>query len=271
MIHITLAQLNSNDDIHSNLKKVLELVDEAGTQDPKPDLIFFPENTLFFRMNVSEKMEGLALNSGFWNPLKEKAKLLSIPIHLTTALLDSDGKIYNGSVLIHSSGELEVVYRKIHLFDISLSGQKPIRESDAFQFGTKSVVFEIKGFKFGSSICYDVRFSELYSKYAQAEVDVILVPSAFLVKTGEAHWHILLRARAIESQCYVLAAAQAGTHVSTRMSEQRQTFGHTLAVGPWGQILQEKAEGVGLINVKLTKTEIQQVRTQIPMKAHRRL
>lgn len=271
MIHVALAQLNSTDDIDNNLTSILGLIEDACAHKPKPDLILFPENTLFFRMSSAEKLQAITLGSIVWEPLKEAAQKYGVHLHLTTALIDYNEKTYNGSVLIKPDGTLELVYRKIHLFDISLTGQKPIRESDGFQFGDKSVVFEIKGFKFGSSICYDVRFAELYAHYAKAEVDVILVPSAFLVKTGQAHWHVLLRARAIESQCYVLASAQAGVHRSAVVKEQRETFGHTLAIGPWGDIQAEKASEVGLVHVQLLKSEIQQVRQQIPMKSHRRL
>ncbi len=271
MLHITLAQLNSNDDTHHNLKKVIELIDEACLQNPKPDLIVFPENSLFFRMNSTDKVEALPIHSTIWDVLKVKAKSLNVYLHLTTALLDADQKIYNGSILIRPDGQLELVYRKIHLFDIALTGQKPIRESDAFQFGDKIHIFTIKGFKFGSSICYDIRFSELYAQYAKAEVDVILVPSAFLVKTGQAHWHTLLKARAIESQCYVVAPAQSGTHTSINGESRRETYGHSVVIGPWGDIVTEKPDQVGLISAELLKSEVNRVREQIPMKSHRRL
>ena len=271
MIHVALAQLNSNDDTHRNLKKILELIDEACLQNPKPDLIIFPENSVFFRMSSADKVEALPTDSGIWDVLKNKAKSLSVHLHLTTALIDTDQKIYNGSILIRPDGKLELVYRKIHLFDIALTGQKPIRESDVFQFGKKVHIFLIKGFKFGSSICYDIRFSELYAHYAKEEVDVILVPSAFLVKTGEAHWHTLLKARAIESQCYVLAPAQTGNHFSVNGKNQRETYGHSVVVGPWGEIIKEKPDQVGLISADLLKSEIHRVREQIPMKSHRRL
>ncbi len=271
MIRVALAQLNSNDDIKSNLKQILKLIEQICSAPDKPELILFPENSLFFRMSTAETLQPLAADSEIWQPLKEQAIKYNVHLHLTTALIDVDKKTYNGSVLIRSEGSLEVVYRKIHLFDIALTGQKPIRESDGFHFGAESNIFEINGFKFGSSICYDIRFSELYAKYAKAEVDVILVPSAFLVKTGEAHWHVLLRARAIESQCYVLAAAQSGEHHSSKVADKRQTYGHTLAIGPWGEVIAEKSTETGFITVEISKAEILRVRTQIPMKSHRRL
>lgn len=271
MLKIALAQLNSNDDVQGNLKTIIGLVDEATAHLSKPDLILFPENSLFFRINVDDKVTALDLKASVWADLQSKSDQTGIALHLTTAILDQDNKVYNGSVLVQPKAALTVTYRKIHLFNITLSGQKPIRESDVFEGGGKPSVFEYKGFKFGSSICYDVRFSELYSNYAKQDVDVILVPSAFLVKTGQAHWDSLLRARAIESQCYVLAAAQAGTHRSATGSGSRETYGNSLVIGPWGQVLAQKVDGVGLVYFELVKNEITSVRTQIPMKSHRRL
>lgn len=271
MLKVALAQLNSNDDIQNNLKIIIQLIDEAALQTSKPSLILFPENSLFFRIHADDKVTALDLDSEVWQQLQKKSEQTGISLHLTTAILDHDKKVYNASVLVQPNLPLKITYRKIHLFNITLAGQKAIRESDVFADGGSPSVFEFQGFKFGSSICYDVRFSELYSAYARQEVDVILVPAAFLVKTGQAHWDALLRARAIESQCYVLAAAQAGVHRSAKGDMSRDTYGNTLAIGPWGQILQQKVEGVGLVYVDILKAEIASVRAQIPMKSHRRL
>ena len=122
-----------------------------------------------------------------------------------------------------------------------------------------------------SSICYDIRFAELYSVYAKAEVDIILVPAAFLVKTGQAHWEVLLRARAIESQCYVIASAQAGTHHSQAGILSRETFGHSMIVDPWGDVKAFKTTEVGVVFAELSQDLIRNVRKQIPMKNHRRI
>ncbi len=267
---IALAQLNSTDDIETNLQTILKFIRDAAEQDDKPKLVVFPENSLYFRVNTTD-LPKTADDAKVWSQLQSQAKQLKINIHLTTALADTDGKIYNGSVLIREDGTLEIIYRKVHLFDIALTGQKAIRESDVFAGGSKPSTFLIDNVKFGNSVCYDVRFSELYATYAKQEVDVILVPAAFLVKTGEAHWDVLLRARAIESQCYVLAPAQAGTHKSTTSDNQRETYGNTMAIGPWGEVLQRKSSGVGLMFIEVNKHTIETVRQQIPMKSHRRL
>lgn len=267
---IALAQLNSVDHVPSNLNVILKLIHEACGQVPAPRLIVFPENSLFFRISGTEPLAVIETSEAFVQ-LQNEAKKFKVNLHLTTALADADGKTYNGSVLIRETGVLEIIYRKVHLFDIALTGQKPIRESDVFAGGSSTSTFCIEDLKFGNSVCYDIRFAELYAAYAKQEVDVILVPAAFLVKTGQAHWDILLRARAIESQCYVLAPAQAGTHKSVMSANQRETFGHTTAVGPWGEVLDQKIDGTGLVYVEVNKQTIATVREQIPMKSHRRL
>jgi len=270
-VKIALAQLSSTDDVATNLDSILKIVDEIMGADPLVSLIVFPENTLYFRIVAAEKVVAIDLQSEVWSALQKKAQQKKVNLHLTTAILDTDKKVYNASVLIRENGLVEVLYRKVHLFDMALSGQSPIRESDSFERGSVASVFQIGDFKFGSSICYDLRFAELYASYAAQEVDAILVPAAFLVKTGQAHWEVLLRARAIESQCFVLAPAQVGTHRSVRSEDQRETFGHTLGIGPWGEILTLKAEGVGFVIVELSQQTLKAVRTQIPMKSHRRL
>lgn len=315
---IALAQLNSSDDVSHNVDVITGLVESAAAVE-KPEIIFFPENSLFFRFNLNAEVKALTLRSEEILSLCKLSSKTNTALHLTTALKVESTKeelvknelskkesnststqspipmptseptsaqkltltptkpqslrpnIFNASFLIQPNQAPQILYRKIHLFDIALKDQKPIKESDFFAYGAQENIFEYKGFKFGSSICYDVRFSELYLKYARQAVDVILVPAAFLVKTGQAHWDILLRARAIESQCYVLAAAQAGKHVRSDATVFRETYGNSLIVDPWGQIVARKEEGVGLIYAKLDKKQIESVRTQIPMAQHRRL
>lgn len=264
---IAIVQLNSNDSLTDNLNAIEKMTVEAAAR--QPAIIFFPENAFYFRINKSENVQALDLNGPEVQKLKSLCSRHQVAVHFTSAVLDGE-KIFNASVLIEKNQNLNILYRKVHLFDIALSGQAPIRESDVFAHGPDAHFFEFGGFKFGSSICYDIRFAELYSQYAKAEVDVILVPAAFLVKTGEAHWDVLLRARAIESQCYVVASAQSGVHKSVRSEQFRETYGHSCLVGPWGRIEHQLASGVGVIHCELSKEEILKVRQQIPMKSHRR-
>lgn len=272
LINIAIAQMTSVDNAELNLECIIRLVKEASDQPEvtRPRIIFFPENSLYFRINSDEKLPQFFLNSMEFKTLESLSQEKNIYLHLTSTIFDN-GKNWNASVLVSPHTGSQIVYRKIHLFDINLIGDKSIRESDVFAHGEEVTQFEVEGFKFGSSVCYDVRFSELYHKHALAQVDAVVVPAAFLVKTGQVHWEILLKARAIESQCYVLAPAQWGVHSSTTGQNTRETFGHSMIITPWGQSLEQKKDGIGLIYARLDKEESLKVRQQIPMREHRRL
>ncbi len=267
---VAVVQMTSVDDIEANLQQMNQLIQDIFRK-ANPRLLSFPENCLYLRVVEGEKVEGLSLDHPAFQFLSQLAKQYDAYFHLGSVPLIHEGALYNSSVLITPEGQVLPTYQKIHLFDIQLEGQKPIRESDVFRHGKKPNVVQVDGWRVGETICYDVRFSELFSRYAQQEVDLILVPAAFLVKTGEAHWEILLRARAIESQAFVIASAQAGTHVG-KNGKSRETYGHSLVVDPWGGILGDVQENSpGFCIVTLSQERIEKVRRQIPMKSHRRL
>jgi len=271
-MRVTLVQLNSIDDIQTNLDQIINLMKShlhLGKEN-QTRLFVLPENSLYFRLIEGGEIKALEASDQAFRVLEAFALKHKVNIHLTTAIKES-GHVYNASVLISDSGISTVVYKKIHLFDIKLEGQKPVRESDFFKNGSEVTEFEIDGFKFGSSICYDIRFAELYLQHAKKQVDVILIPAAFLVKTGQAHWEVLNRARAIESQAYVLSPGQVGNHQTIDGQHSRQTYGHSIAVNPWGEVIHCQATGVGCFDVDLDKEKIRSVRTQIPMHNHRRL
>lgn len=265
---IGVAQLNCNDDVTNNLVQIKKIIEDSKIE--KPSVIFFPENSLFMRINPEDKVEALSLDDSIFKKLKDICFQSQIAIHLTTPIKEN-GKVFNASIFIDTQNNAKILYRKIHLFDIELLGQSPMKESDAFEHGDDPVIFNIQDYKIGSSICYDIRFAELYSFYAQQEVDIILVPAAFLVKTGKAHWEALLRARAIESQCFVIASAQSGVHKSCRSELTRETYGHSMVINPWGEIMEFKQEGVGIFYAEISHELISSVRKQIPMRNHRRL
>ncbi len=271
-LNIALAQMTSVDSVEVNLKQISQMVLEASAQPEatRPRIIFFPENSLYFRIKSDEKLPEIVLDSPEFKALERLSNESNIHLHVTSTIFDG-GKNWNASVLVSPKIGAKIIYRKIHLFDITLTGDKSIRESDVFAHGGEVTQFDIDEFKFGSSVCYDIRFSELYHKHALAHVDAIVVPAAFLVKTGMVHWEILLRARAIESQCYVIAPAQWGAHSSVKSETTRETFGHSMVVGPWGQNFEQKKDGVGLIYTRLDKEENAKVRAQIPMRDHRRI
>ena len=269
-LEIALGQMTSVDNVEQNFLKIQKLVGEALSKG-HPRLILFPENCLYFRIREGTQIPAFDLGHNVFRQLERLAAEKDIYLHLGSVPLLMDGKVYNSSVLITPQGESRATYQKIHLFDIELTGSKPIRESDVFSAGMTTSTFEVDGFKFGESICYDIRFAELYEQYAKAQVDAVLIPAAFLVPTGEAHWHILNRARAIESQCYVLSAAQAGKHDGIE-GGTRKTFGHSLAIGPWGTVIGElDGQNESVVFATLEKEKLQEVRRQIPMKQHRRL
>lgn len=264
---VGVTQLNSNDSTTDNFSQIKKLIEESKSR--SPEILFFPENSIYFRIDSKRPIEPVDFSGDIVKELAVLARQNSVALHLTSAF-KLDSRVYNATLMIDENGKTDVVYKKMHLFDIELLGQKPIRESDSFEHGTGPSVTQFKNFKLGHSICYDVRFAELYSSYAKSQVDLILVPAAFLVKTGQAHWEILLRARAIESQCYVIASAQSGVHKSVVDGQIRETFGHSMIVDPWGQIVAVKQDGVGIIYADIDLNEIRKVRAQIPMQAHRR-
>lgn len=173
-------------------------------------------------------------------------------------------RTYNTALVVAPSGELTARYRKIHLFDVDIPGGAVLRESDSTARGDALVVVEIGGARVGVTICYDVRFPELYRALVKDRgAEILLVPAAFTAHTGAAHWHVLLRARAIEEQAYVVAAAQWGRH-----NEKRESYGHTLIADPWGEIIGEQAQGDGVVMATLDGAAVAKRRTQMPVLAH---
>lgn len=185
----------------------------------------------------------------------------SIPVRTET----DDQRLANRTIVIDDKGKIRARYDKMHLFDVSLASGENWRESSVYDAGSGLVVVETPLGSLGLTICYDLRFPDLFSALAKASVDAIAVPAAFTVPTGKAHWHTLLRARAIEAQAFVIAAAQSGQH-----EDGRCTFGHSLVVDPWGEVLLDMGEGEGLGLVDIDLARIAEVRLQIPVNANRR-
>jgi predicted amidohydrolase len=267
-LSIAVCQMTSVDDVEANFRQMQSLLDSVSTS---LDIAFFPENCLYMRLKEGASIPGLTLQDPIFSQLTALAKSRQTTLHLGSLPLREGEKLTNATVTVSADGKVECTYRKMHLFDISLEGQKPVKESDAFHHGPSPSVLDLHSWKIGQTICYDLRFAELFSAYAKQKVDLIAVPSSFLVATGKAHWEVLLRARAIESQCYVVAAAQAGTH-SNASGHQRATYGHSLIVSPWGEILaQGSADRPQALVSVLEKSQVEAVRRQIPMHSHRRL
>ncbi|MCU0830062.1 MAG: carbon-nitrogen hydrolase family protein [Rhizobiaceae bacterium] len=192
---------------------------------------------------------------------------LSVTLHIgSTPVLSQSGKVANRAFVFGPQGGLIATYDKLHLFDVDLANGESWRESSTYGAGDRAVLAQAAGTQIGLGICYDLRFPELFALYAMNGATVLTVPAAFTRQTGEAHWHVLLRARAIETGSFVIAAAQGGVH-----ADGRETYGHSLIIDPWGRILAEKPDAEpGVISADLNLADVEQARQRIPNLRHRR-
>ena len=279
---LAVLQMNSVDSYEKNFSQIQDLTKDltlpsvAHLQDLKakkaePLWVFLPENCLFQRIREGDRIPPVKIGDPIFSKLLDLASQQGTAFHLGSVPMQESSRVFNASVIVNPWGEgVRVSYRKVHLFDIHLDGRAPIRESDLFTPGPGPEILEIGSVKIGQSICYDLRFSELYSKYSALGAQILLVPASFLVPTGQAHWETLLRARAIESQAFVVAAAQSGTHHGVS-GGVRETYGHSMIVDPWGRVLQELPNGKGVLQCDLDLSMVSKVRLQIPMSQHRKL
>ncbi len=236
MMLVAAAQFCASNKIYKNQDIIEKLTQNASLK--KASLICFPECANLIakdQKDLEEKAE-LADNSETIKKIKSLARRYRIMISVGSLILKKSGqeKILNRGFLIGKYGECLATYDKIHMFDADVGDGKIYRESDYFYAGNQLVTAQTEIAHIGLSICYDVRFPEMYRKMSQAGAEIIVTPAAFTEKTGKAHWHVLQRARAIETGCFIIAAAQSGTH-----ADGRQTYGHSLIVNPWGQIIAE--------------------------------
>ena len=270
-LRVAVCQLTSIDDWQANVAQITKLFSEIET-DPV-DLVCLPENALYLRVKEGEQIPGFDTEHEAIRTLSDWSVKSGAVVHVGSVPLKRGGRLYNSSLVLTPDGSVHDNYQKIHLFDVDVEGHARVRESDVFTHGSEPSVFHVKGWKIGSSICYDLRFAELYLHYAKLEVDAILIPSAFLVPTGQAHWEVLTRARAIECQAFVLASAQGGKHQG-KAGGVRSTHGHSMIIDPWGTVLESCPEDFGekrVLRATLSHDRIRRVRAQIPMKSHRRL
>ena len=198
--------------------------------------------------------------------VRDAARSHDICVHLgSLAVLENDGLRRNRGFVIDDSGEIRARYDKIHLFDVALGNGDDWRESSVYRGGDTAVVADIGGVHLGLSICYDIRFPSLYQVLSANGADVISIPAAFTVPSGQAHWHVLLRARAIETSCFVVAAAHCGAH-----EDGRNTYGHSLVVDPWGEILLDMGDRPGLAFADIDMDRLSDLRHKLPSLANRR-
>lgn len=267
-----LLQLRSSDAPAANLTATEALVRAAAARGAQ--LILTPECTNMVSASQARQEAALApeAEDRTLAALRAAAAELGVWLLIGSLLLRSDapgGRFVNRSFLIGPDGGVAARYDKLHMFDVDLGGGERYRESAAFRPGAAAVTAQAGEARLGLSVCYDLRFPQLYRALAQAGAEILAVPSAFTEPTGRAHWEPLLRARAIENGAFVLAPAQWGEHAAAE-GVARRTYGHSLAVDPWGRVLADAGEGVGVTLVELDLAAPAQVRARIPSLAHDR-
>lgn len=263
---VGLVQLCSGRDVAKNIAAASKLIREAAAGGAQ--YVQTPEMTNIMELERDRLLAALkpeADDTGV-TQFRFLARELGIWLHIgSLALLGAEGRPVNRSLLISPTGAIAARYDKIHMFDVDLGGGESYRESANYQAGREAVIAALPWGQLGMTICYDLRFPHLHRALAQGGAQFIAVPAAFTKPTGMAHWHTLLRARAIECQCYVFAAGQGGKH-----ENGRETFGHSLVISPWGEILAEAGihPAVTLADVELQRLE--DVRRQVPSLRHDR-
>lgn len=266
VFHAACVQLRTGLDVTRNVAQACRLIRAAAADGA--DFVATPETThlmelggkaLFAKTVAQDDDPGLkafgalAAELGLWLLIGS----LSIRV--------SETKVANRSFLLAPDGAIAATYDKIHLFDVDLVDGESYRESKNFQAGNQAVVAALPWGGLGLTICYDVRFPALFRALARGGAHILTVPAAFTQQTGQAHWHVLLRARAIETGCFVLAPAQGGTH-----ENGRKTYGHSLIIAPWGEILAEAGSDPGVISARLDMDQVAQARARIPSLLHDR-
>lgn len=257
---IAIAQMCSARSQAENLTTVVTLAEQAKGQGA--EMLALPEVSSMMNADraAAKALVVEAEDDVFINGCKELAAKHGLWIHTgSTPVLAPDGRFFNRTTLIDDSGDIRATYNKIHLFDVDVPGAT-FRESKAFAPGDAAVVVETPWGTLGLSICYDLRFPYLYRTMAQAGASILFIPAAFTVPTGEAHWHVLMRARAIETGAFIVAPAQAGHH-----DDGRDTFGHSLVVDPWGRVIADLEDGAPKLHtVTLDLALSAKARRQIP-------
>jgi len=258
-LRVACVQNTATRDVPGNVERVCALIDEAA--DGGARLVTLPE-TVGLIEPVNEQIpaatfaedEDIGLAA-----FRERARRHGIMLLVGSQLIRESGKIFNRSFLLDEQGEIRARYDKLHMFDIELKNGEAYRESEAIAPGERAVVVETPLGKIGLSVCYDLRFGALYRALAHAGAELIMIPAAFTQTTGKAHWHTLVRARAIETGAFVLAPNQCGHHC-----DKRYSYGHSLIVDPWGEVLADSGAEPGVICADIDLDEVARVRRRIP-------
>jgi predicted amidohydrolase len=268
------VQFTAARDYEPNIRTVSDLIRRA--RDGGADFVLTPENTGLMEPvgklrrekardeanhPVLVALRAVARETGVWLLIGS----IAVDISREPGIPNGERRLANRSYLIDASGAIVARYDKIHMFDVDLAGGESYRESNAFRPGGEVVLAETPWGVLGMTVCYDLRFPQLYRTLAQAGAEFLAIPSAFTVPTGKAHWHVLLRARAIENGCFVFAPAQWGEH-----AEGRRTYGHSLIVDPWGEVLADAGQAVDIIIERIEVARIAEARRMVPSLGHDR-
>ncbi|NVK20957.1 MAG: carbon-nitrogen hydrolase family protein [Kangiellaceae bacterium] len=265
---VGLIQMCSTSNVQDNLRLAEQFIEQAVTHGAQ--MVILPESFALMEKYQGQKLEYTEAhgegNIQRW--MQDIAKKFSVCIVGGTIAINSNHskRPYARCYVYAPNGTLITYYDKIHLFDVAINDAEAYSESSNTYPGRRDSVFEFNGVKFGLSVCYDLRFPELYRRYQQQNVEVILVPSAFTLNTGKVHWQLLLQARAVENLAFTLGANQTGTH-----DNQRKTFGHSMIVSPWGKVIAQSEFQQGALVATIRLDEIDAIKAKFPAHKHRRL
>lgn len=275
-MRVSVIQTSPGTDKQANIATAIDLIDRAVAED-RPDLVVLPEvwnslgGTRDIKFANSEPLAG-AEPGETYTALVEAARRHRIILH-GGSIGERDparpDRLYNTSLVFDANGAEIARYRKVHLFDIVSPSGHSYRESDTYGCGAELATFDAGGLIAGCAICYDLRFAYLFAGLRGLGAELIVLPAAFTAETGEAHWHTLLRARAIETQCWIAAAGTCGPHLNDQ-GATRLTFGHSLIVDPWGTVVAEASRGQGWVTARIDRDLTRRVRADMPVVAHRR-
>lgn len=266
---IAVCQMTSTNNKDENIKTATNLITESSCLGAK--VVFLPECFDYVGENrqqsieLAESLDGPIITA-CTNLARENKVWLSLGGYHEKGPVEDIARVYNTHLVIDDKGEIQRKYRKTHLFDVEISGGAIMKESEYVIPGEEMVnPVKTPAGNVSLQICYDLRFPELSIAQTQLGAEILTFPSAFTVITGMAHWEVLLRARAIENQCYVVAAAQSGAH-----NEKRQSYGHSMVIDPWGKIIAQCEEGIGICLANVSKDYLKKIRKEMPVWNHRR-
>ncbi len=269
---VSLIQMNSQSDKAANIAAAKSLMERAIAEE-HPDLLVLPENFDFVGGTVADKLAAGEPGPGgpAYTMCQEVARVHAVFLHAGSLVekVPGEDKVHNTTAVFDRSGREVARYRKIHLFDIVTPDGLEYRESATVKPGRSVVSYELEGMTVGCSICYDLRFPELFQALVRQGAQVIVLPACFTMQTGKDHWEVLCRARAIETQAYFLAAAQWGSH--TRGSQIRSSYGHSLIADPWGHVIARASDGVGIVTARIEPERVARVRQDMPVARHKAL